>query len=169
MAGDTFLRDVAGDLTEILGTQTSTGAPEAGDIVALGDDGYLDPSLFPPGFGGDVQLIEASESLSGGDFLNVWNDGGAFKVRKADAATGKRAHCFTLDAVTSGNNATCFFEGKNNSLTGVTPATMYLSATTPGGFQTSEPTGSGQYSQQIGIGVAADTINFEPSRVIIKA
>lgn len=168
MAADRFLRDVSGDVTEVAGTQVSAGAGNAGDIVALGDDGYLDESLFPSGIGADTQQIEASENLSAGDFVNVWDDTGDFKVRKADAATAKRAHGFVLDAATSGNPATVYFEGRNNQLSGVTPGTLYLSATVPGGFQTSEPTGSGQYSQQIGTGVAEDTINFEPARVIVK-
>jgi len=170
MAGDLFLRLVSGDITEIAGTQTSAGAGNAGDIVSLDAAGLLDLSLFPAGIGPDIQIITASEALSAGDFVNVWDDSGAFKVRKADATSaGKRAHGFVLAAVSSAAPATVYFEGKNTQVTSVTPATIYLSTTTPGGFQTTPPTGSGNISQPIGVGTSATTINFEPARPVVLA
>ncbi|KAA9150036.1 hypothetical protein F3K36_33425, partial [Delftia sp. BR1] len=104
MAGKKFLRLVNNLVTEVLGIQTSAGAANAGDIVALDDSGRIDNSMMPVGIGADTAVIAASEALAAGDWVNVWNSTGA-KVRKADATTsGKEAHGFVLAAVTSGAN-----------------------------------------------------------------
>ncbi|WP_289241734.1 hypothetical protein [Delftia sp.] len=120
MAGKKFLRLVNNLVTEVLGIQTSAGAANAGDIVALDDSGRIDNSMMPVGIGADTAVIAASEALAAGDWVNVWNSTGA-KVRKADATTsGKEAHGFVLAAVTSGANATVYFEGTNTQVTAQT-------------------------------------------------
>lgn len=48
MAAKHFLREIAGIATRIFGVQTSAGSANGGDIVALRDDGLLDPSLNVP-------------------------------------------------------------------------------------------------------------------------
>ena len=148
---------------------SSAGAVDAGKVVQLDGSGRLDSSVMPVGIGADTKVMVASEALAAGDFVNVWSDAGAFKVRKADATTGgKRAHGFVLSAVSSGANATVYFEGENTAVTGMTPGDVFL-GTTAGRAQASAPTGSGQVVQRIGVATSATSVNFEPSQPIVLA
>lgn len=168
MAAKKFLRLVAGVITEVFGVQTSAGAGNAGDIVALDDSGRIDNSMMPVGIGADTATIDASENLAAGDWVNVWNSSGA-KVRKADATTaGKDAHGFVLSAVTSGNPATVYFEGTNTQVSGQTPGPVYLQTTAGTGGGTI-PSASGNVVQQIGVAVSATAVNFERSSPVTLA
>lgn len=95
----------------------ATVASAANKVVKLGADGKLDVTVMPTGIGADTAVIVASEALAAGDLVNIWNDGGTAKVRKADASVaGKEAHGFVLAAVSNAANATVYFEGSNNSM-----------------------------------------------------
>lgn len=159
---DKFLKLVNGVPTETEAKTTSAGAGDAGKIPALDSSGRFDTSMMPVGIGADTKAIVASENLSAGDFINIHNDSGTPKVRKADASTtGKHAHGFVLAAVTSGNPATVYFEGANTQITGATAGDVFLSATTPGGSSATAPSGSGKVVQKLGVAVAATEINVE--------
>lgn len=161
MAAKKLLRLVGGVITEVLGIQTSAGAANAGDIPALDNTGRLHTSMMPVGIGADTALIEASEALAAGDWVNIWSDAGAFKVRKADATVaGKDAHGFVLAAVASGASATVYFEGTNTQVTGQTPGTVFLQTTAGAGGAT-VPSAAGNVVQQIGVAVSATAVNFE--------
>ena len=161
MAAKKFLRLVNGVLTEIFGVQTSAGAANAGDLVSLDDTGRIHNSMMPVGIGTDTATVTASEALAAGDWVNIWNDAGTAKVRKADATTaGKEVHGFVLSAVTSGNPATVYFEGTNTQVTGQTPGPVYLQTTAGAGGATI-PSASGNVVQQIGVAVSATAVNFE--------
>lgn len=169
MAAKKFLRLIGGVITEVFGIQTSAGAANAGDIPALDDTGRLDNSMMPVGIGADTAALDASEGLGAGDWINVWNDGGAAKVRKADATTaGKEANGFVLAAVTSGNPATVYFEGTNTQVTGQTPGPVYLQTTAGTGGATI-PSASGNVVQQIGVAVSATAVNFERNAPVVLA
>jgi hypothetical protein len=168
MAAKKFLRLVNGVLTEIFGVQTSAGAGNAGDLVSLDDSGRIDGSMMPVGIGADTASIQASENLAAGDFVNVWNNAGA-KVRKADATTaGKDAHGFVLSAVTSGNQATVYFEGTNTQVSGQTPGPVYMQTTAGTGGATI-PSASGNVVQSIGVAVSATAVNFERGVPVVLA
>lgn len=168
MAAKKFLRLVNGVLTEIFGVQTSAGAANAGDLVALDDTGRISNDMMPVGIGADTATITASETLAAGDWVSVWNDSGA-KVRKADATTaGKEVHGFVLSAVTSGNPATVYFEGTNTQVTGQTPGSVYLQTTAGTGGATI-PSASGNVVQQIGVAVSATAVNFERGTPVVLA
>lgn len=161
MAGDKFLEfGPDGHPIEKRGTQTSAGAGNAGDLVALTAAGTLDPSLFEAGFGSDVVSITASENLAGGDFVNVHLSTGV-KVRKADAsAATKHADGFVRASVTSGQPASVYFAGINDAVSGATiGATVFLSETA-GGFVETSPTGAGVISQTVGVAISATAIAF---------
>jgi hypothetical protein len=160
MAAKKYLSMVAGVFTEIAATVTSAGAGDDGKIVALTSAGVLDTSVMPSGIGADTQAITASEALSAGDLVNVWNSTGA-KVRKADATTaGKEAHGFVLAAVSSSATATVYFEGNNTAVTGLTPGPLFLS-TTPGVATSTAPSSSGNVVQRVGFATAATNLNFQ--------
>ncbi len=169
MAAKKLLRLIGGVITEVFGVQSSAGAGNAGDIVALDDTGRIDNSMMPVGIGADTAVIAASESLAAGNWVNVWNDTGTAKVRKADATTaGKEVNGFVLAAVTSGNPATVYFEGTNTQVTGQTPGPVYLQ-TTAGAGGTTIPSAAGNVVQQVGVAVSATAVNFERNTPVVLA
>lgn len=154
---------------------TSAGAGDAGKIVALDGTGRLDSSVLPVGIGADVAVIVASEDLAAGDYVNIWNDSGTAKARKADATTasaGKRADGFVLAGVTATANATVYFEGRNTQLSGLTPGTTYaLSHSSPGDVVAlaSATTTAGHILQPVGRAISATEIATEIAEPVVLA
>ncbi|AXF86627.1 hypothetical protein DTO96_102382 [Ephemeroptericola cinctiostellae] len=192
-----FIKDILGQQTEEAALTTSAGSIDAQKLVALGAGGFLDPSILnakvvssgatdaskvvlldpsgkidltvlPVGVGADVGSIIASEALAAGDFVNVWNSGGA-KVRKADATVaGKEAHGFVLSSCASGSSASVYFEGTNTAVTGQTAGKVFLS-TTAGLAASAAPASSGNLVQVIGFATSASSINFQSGPTLVKA
>jgi hypothetical protein len=156
------------DSTIVNSKIVSAGAGDSGKVVALDGSGKIDITVLPVGVGADTAIVSASENLAAGDFVSIWNNSGA-KVRKADATiSGKEAHGFVLSAVTSGNNATVYFEGSNTGVTGQTPGKVFLS-TTAGVATSTAPSATGNAVQVIGLATSATSINFQFQPPIIKA
>ena len=156
-----FLQLVGSTPTVKEAKQTSSGVPDAGRILALDDTGHIHISVLPTGIAADIEMIEASENLSSGNFVNIWNDGGTAKVRRADGSmAGKHAHGFVIESFTTGQTASVYFEGRNAQLSGLTPGDVYLS-TTPGEATGTAPSGSGQIVQKLGVAVSATSVNVE--------
>jgi hypothetical protein len=143
-----------GTLNPALVGAAATGA---GKIPILDGNGRLDSTTMPAGFGVDQNIVTASETLSAGDFVNVWSGG----VRKADAATNKPAHGFVLSAVANAASATVVAEGTNTAITGLTLGPVWLSASTPGAATNNPPTGTGKIVQAIGVAVSTTAVNFQ--------
>lgn len=164
---DKYLASIAGQRTEVEATVTSAGAGNAGDIVALDGTGKLDNSVLPTGVGPEVVVLASSENLTAGDFVNIWNDSGTPKARKADATSvGKEANGFVLANVTSPANATVYLAGINNQVSGLTGGTNYfLSASTPGGIVSTAPSTAGNVVQYIGKASGAAAIYFVGSNL----
>lgn len=168
MAGNKYLTNNAGTITEVASLQSSAGAGDAGKIPALDAAGRLDNSMMPSGIGADTASVTSSENLAAGDLVNIWNSTGA-KVRKADATTaGKEAHGFVLSAVTSPAAATVYFEGSNTGVTGLTPGPQFLS-TTAGIATATAPSGTGNVVQRVGFATAAAALNFQAGIPIVLA
>jgi hypothetical protein len=168
MAGNKYLTNNAGTITEVASLQSSAGAGDAGKIPALDAAGRLDNSMMPSGIGADTASVTSSENLAAGDLVNIWNSTGA-KVRKADATTaGKEAHGFVLSAVTSPAAATVYFEGSNTGVTGLTPGPQFLS-TTAGVATATAPSGAGNVVQRVGFATAAAALNFQAGIPIVLA
>jgi len=121
----------------------------------------------PSGVDGvSTKSIETSEALADGDFVNVWSDGGAFRVRKASASSAdRRAHGFVLVASASDAMADVHFQGENTAVTGMVPGDVFLS-TTAGLAGAAIPSGSGQIVQQIGVATSPTSVSFDPSQPI---
>lgn len=148
---------------EVVATVVSAGAANAGDIPALDDNGQLDNSTMPNGVGVTITTCPASEALSAGNWVNVWNDSGTLKARKADATTtGKEANGYVLAAVSSGGTATVYRVGKNSQLSGLTLDAEYFLSTTPGSQTTTAPSSAGNVSQSLGKAESTTTIVFDP-------
>ena len=149
-------------------TVSSTGASQGGDIVALDNTGKLDLSIMPVGMGPDTLTVVASEALAAGDWVNLWDDTGTVKARKADASVEKPAHGFVLAGVASAADALVYFEGTNTQLVGLTlGARYYLSATDPGGLTTVAPSATGNIVQYVGTAHAATSLNTELDEYVI--
>jgi hypothetical protein len=169
MAASKFLALVSGRVREVIATVTSSGISDDGKIVALGTDGRLDQSVMPVGIGAETKTIQASENLSAGNLVNIWNSSGQFRVRKADASvSGKEAMGFVLSSVTSGQNATVYLEGTITGLAGLLPGRMYL-ATTPGEMTDTPPSASGNVVQYVGEAVSTTEVTFERNDGVILA
>jgi len=146
MAAKHYLAIISGHLKEVIATIISTGIANEGDIVALNSQGHLDPSLMP------VKIIPASENLSEGNFVNIWKNGSALNVQKADATSfAKKADGFVLANVLSGANAVVYTQvGLNNKLSGLNLGDdLYLSDSVAGGVTATPPTGTSKIVQLI--------------------
>lgn len=157
------------DSTIVNSKATSAGAGDAGKLVALDGSGKIDSTMMPVGIGADTASVIASENLAAGDLVNIWNDTGTAKARKADATTaGKEAHGFVLSAVSSAASATVYFEGTNTAVTGRTPGKQYL-ATTAGSTTTTAPSGAGNVVQIVGFATSATALNFQSGVPVVLA
>lgn len=156
-------------------TTTSSGAANAGDIPALDPNGRLHESMMPVGVGADVMVAPSSENLAAGDYVNLWSDAGTLKVRKADASAAsaaKLADGFVKENVTSPANATVYFDGANDQVSGLTAGVIYaLSHSVPGGVVAlaSATTTAGHTLQVVGKATSATSISTEIGDPIIRA
>lgn len=159
-AGKVVATNAEGILDDTLvNTTTTGGAPNAGKRVQLNGSGVLDMSMLPSGVGDETEVFPASEALSAGDCVNKWNDAGTVKVRKADT-NGKPADGYVKTAVASGANATVYSDGINDAVTGLAIGTVYLSST-PGGYSATPPAdASGLVLQELGFANSATSVKF---------
>ncbi len=168
MAAKTYLARVAGRLKQIAAVVVSAGAGNDGDLVALDASGKLDASVLPAGVGQSTVAAVASETLSAGDLINLWNNSGTINARKADGTSeGKEAHGFVKSGYSSAASATVYLPGNViTGLTGLTPGSrQYLSAT-PGALTETPLASAGNVHQLVGIAASATTVVFEPEEPI---
>ena len=159
---------LTGRLTEVEGTQVSQGAADAGELVALGEDGKLDPTVLPVGFGDEIKVLTAGETLTAGDFVAINTAG---EVVRASAASGGRpAIGFVLESVAAAAQVAIYFEGTNTDVTGAVPGQrVYLSDTVPGGFTQTPVVGPGKLHQTLGFVILSTEISFEAGEVVVLA
>lgn len=149
---------------------TSGGSADASKMIKLDGSGRIDMSMMPVGVADEVTSFVASEALAAGDMVNIWNDAGVAKARKADAiAAGKEAHGFVLAGVAALATANVYFEGTVTGLTGLTPGTRQFLATTAGARTGTAPSGAGNVAQQVGIALSATEMSFEAGDPIVLA
>jgi len=166
MAGEKFLQLSNGKATTITSVQTG-GSGQENKIPSLDGSGKLDITMMPTGIGADTVTVEASEALSAGDFINLYNSSG-LKMRKADATTaGKEANGFVLASVENGATGTAYRQGVNNQLTGMTIGARQYLATTPGARTETAPSSTGNIVQFLGIATSATEMFFEERDSII--
>lgn len=168
---DRYQTLVSGRRTLVTATVVSTGVAEAGDIVALDAAGKLDISVLPTGVGPDVATILASENLSAGNYVNIYDNAGTANVRKADNSNSRDAHGYVLSSVTSGNNATVYFEGPNTGVSGRTPGARQFLNTSGAVTETPlDPTNianAGKYHQFLGVAISATAINTDIDDLVV--
>lgn len=155
--------------TEVEGLVSSAGVGDAGKIPALDSAGKLDTSVLPAGVGQNVSLIVASENLVAGDWVNIFDDAGTPKVRKADNSNTRRAHGFVRAAFSVAATATVYGPGEvNDQLSTMTVGAEYFLGTA-GSETTTAPTASGSIVQGIGVAESATAIRFAPTIPLKRA
>lgn len=130
--------------------------------------GDLDPSLIkvgPVSFIPEAQQqVMASEALSAGDLVNVWDDDGDFKVRRALAAVTlgdiRRAHGFVTSDAGPGDMVTVRLTGHNNHVSGLIPGTQFLGI--DGSLSPTPPSTAGNIVQSVGFAVTPTVLSFQP-------
>lgn len=153
-----FIAVVSGKLKQVFGITSSAGAADAGKIPALDAGGKLDNSFLPTGIGANTVAAPASEALSAGDFVNLYNNAGALGVRKADNSNGRPAHGYVKAAVSSAATATVYrLNTTNDSKSSMTPGTEHWLGTAGATITTplNETTDTGKVMQYLGIAKSA--------------
>lgn len=158
-----FLNLTSGQVSQETAINTSAGAGDANKIIKLDAAGRLDTTLLPIGVGPETRSIVASEALSAGNLVNLWNNAGVLNMRKADGtAAGKPADGFVLAAVTAAVAGTCYMEEATISgLAGLTPGDdIFLSVVTAGLATATVPAGAGKVAQLVGKALSATEVLF---------
>jgi hypothetical protein len=109
-------------------------------------------------------LAVVSSSLVAGDFVNIYDQGGIPKVRKADASGGTplKADGFVKDDFTIGDVAEIYFGNLNTKYSGLTiGAIYYLSPSSPGRVTSSPPSTANHIVQRLGKAINSSTILVE--------
>ena len=151
---------------------TSAGAGDTGKVVALDAAGKIDSTMMPTGVGADTKTFVASETLAAGDLVNIWDDSGTPKARKADASGGsaKRAVGFVLSGYSSAATATVYFKGTITGLSGLTGGNpLYLSGSSAGTQTATAPSTSAYIVQPTGHALSSTESSFEPQTPIVLA
>lgn len=155
------------DPTLLNATITGGAALQAGKLLQLDAGGRIDATVMPVGFGQDADTMQASEALAAGDNVNVHSVSGAFRVRKADAASGKEANGFVDATVASGAQARVRWEMSNTNASGLTPGRVFLGAS--GAATSTPPTAPGSIVQIIGFTISATSYSFQYNAPITLA
>ena len=166
MANDgNFLNLSGGKKTLESGIDVSAGAGDAGKIIKTDSSGLIDPTFLPST--GDISL-EASEALSAGDYVNIFDDSGTAKMRLADNSNGRTADGYVLSAVSAAATGVIksLHTGVNSALSGLTVGSRYFLGTA-GGVVTSAPTGSGDTVQCLGVAKSATELYQQPEDPVL--
>lgn len=175
-ANNKFLKiNAAGLQEEVVPIVTSAGAADGGKIAKTDPaTGKFDISLLPSGTAVLVVTATAGEALIAGDCVNIYNDGGVKKCRKAIATdTNKTASGYVSAAYLNGATDVQIYRGGLNSNavilgTGVYGDNVFVSDTVAGQYMSpSAPIGN-VFSQIVGMFNAAGEIAFELDPPIIR-
>ena len=163
-----YIALITGLLKEVEALVISGGVGDAGKITALDGTGKLDITVMPSGVGAATKTLTTSEAISAGDLVNVWNDSGTLKARKADAtSSAKKADGFVLAGYGSGVSATVYLEGIITGLTVANGPRMWLSNVTPGAMTGTAPTFlTTEICQEVAVRLSGTEVKFEPQLAI---
>lgn len=149
-----YLTRVAG--AQVLVSTVSSGGTvaEEGAIVSLGANGLLNPNMIPVNALSTTNIVvEAAEALDAHSYINLFDDAGINKVRKADASQERPAHGYVELGVAAGSNATVQLTGMNKSIGLIIGTRYFLSSTTPGAVTAIPTEDVGHIIQFLGVAV----------------
>ena len=113
-------------------------------------------------------IVQASEDLTAGDFVNLFDDGGTIKARKASATTsGKEAVGFVLKSAVLGTIVPIQMAGVNDQLTGLSTGDRYYLSALGGETTSTPPSTSGNVVQYVGNAISASRIVFVPGDTVL--
>ena len=169
MAGQKILtHNGSGGFTEVV-TPQAGGSGSENKVPSLDANGRFPMTMMPTGIGADASTMTAAGAIAAGDFVNVFDDTGTPKIRKADAsALSTMAHGFVLASIADTETGTVYWEGSNTEVTGLTAGNHFLSETA-GDATATAPTTSGAIVQSLGVATSATSINFEPQTPVLLA
>lgn len=161
MANDgKFLNLTGGKKTLESAIASSAGAGDSNKIIMTDGSGLIDPTFLPST--GDIS-VEASEALDAGDFVQLFDDSGTVRMRKADSSNARNADGYVLSAVSALASGVIkpLHVGVNNALSGLTLGARYFLGTA-GGVTTTPPTTPGELVQCLGIARTATELYMTP-------
>ena len=155
-----FLARVTGKTKQLFGLAISTGAADAGKLVATDATGKLDMSLMPVGIGANTIIATASEALGAGKFVNFYSNAGSMGVRLADNSNARQADGYVKDAVLNAGQATVYpLDTTNTAMTGLTPGARYWLGTAGGviaaALDATDAANAGKICQEMGVAKSA--------------
>jgi hypothetical protein len=146
------------DATIVNSVVASAGSADAGKLPALSASGHLDPSVLPTGVGPEVTSFVASETITAGAWVNVWNNNNVFNVRNADGSVaGKDVTGFVLSGGAAGATLNVYTEGINTAVVGMVAGPVYLQKS-PGVGGPLPIRGVGAVHQRIGTALSATAV-----------
>jgi hypothetical protein len=140
------------------------GSGNANKPVMTNAEGFIDPTMLASA---EVKTGTAFEAITAKQLVYFRSDG---QVAKSSAAVGgHKAQGWAANSASVGQPVTVYQEGTIGDLSGLTPeATVFLSATTAGGFTQTAPTGTGVLLQVVGVALSATELNFTNSGITLK-
>lgn len=127
-------------------------------MIEVADTVACLPGTAPPAV---ERRVLVAQALSPGMAVNVYNDAGTAKVRKAIATSvDMLANGFVMDAASVGQMVNVYSFGLNNAVSGLTPGVLYLSATTAGAYTSTAPT-TPNLAQELGFAIAPTMMAFQ--------
>ena len=114
-------------------------------------------------FSDKFKTIIAFEAMTAGNVVNIFDDAGTPKARRADAsAVGKEVDGFILEGVVLGGTAKVFAFGIITGLVGLTPGARQFLSTTAGGLTEIAPEAPGNISQEVGRAMSDTDVILQP-------
>lgn len=138
----------------------------AGTNITIDRTDPENPVISASGSGGvDPESLPAAEALVAGGYVNLFNDGGTLKARKAGGSGKYPAHGFVKADFSAAATASVYpLAMANDALSGLTNGTTYfLSTSTPGAVQAAAPNSSGVLRQELGVAISATKITHANS------
>ena len=159
MAGQIFLTVVNGLKVMARAVQTSSGASSAGNIVALGSNGLIDPTMMSATAIGTTLTATATAAMSAGMVGHYYYTGGLLNVKPADnTSMGSEANCFVNAGFANGATGTIILSGMDTALSGLTDAPYFLGAA--GAVTQTPPTTPGYNNQYLGRPTSATSMEM---------
>lgn len=149
-----YLTRIAGAQKLVSMVDTGGTLEVAGQGVALDANGLISPSMFPVNaLNATTVVVTAAEALTAFDYVNLFDDAGVNRVRKADASMERPAHGYVNDSAALGSNVTIHLAGMNKGLGLVIGTRYFLSSTVPGTVAAIPTETTGHIIQFLGVAV----------------
>ena len=161
-----YISNVTGKIEQRVAINSSAGSGDANKIVATTSAGTINANMLPEGIGADTRSVVASENLTGGDMVNLFDDTGTISARRADNSNNRPAHGYVLEGVTATESGDVYFTGTISGLTGLTIGADHYLGTT-GAATTTAPSAQGTIVQAVGVALSATELRFMRERPIL--